>query len=119
MNVDIAGEVLALASDIDTLADDDPVISSLQSAQDLLNHHWTPTLNIIEEETQLDIRIEEHLPIVKQTSHVSAKRQRGRVNRCHKWINQYENKVSKAIAKIESTKQFLKLDKMIVVQTDQ
>ena len=76
-DVDIMGEILAPEDNIDTLADDDPVLQSMQSAQELLNQSWTPSLNSVEEEQEVDIRIKNGDPIVKSTMHVSYKRQRG------------------------------------------
>ena len=84
LDIDIAGELIAPENFISTLADDDPVIQSVQTAQDVLNETWIPSLNSVKEEKEVDIKIELNQPIVKTTLHVSEKRLRGRLSRDRK-----------------------------------
>ena len=99
LDIDIAGELIAPENFISTLADDDPVIQSVQTAQDVLNETWIPSLNSVKEEKEVDIKIELNQPIVKTTLHVSEKRLRGRLSRDRKWRRQYEDKLSSAVTK--------------------
>ena len=94
MDVDLVGELVNTTDDINAIPDDDPVITSLQTAQDTINKSWIPSLNNIIEETEYDIRIENDIPFIKQTSHVSAKRHRGRKHTQIKLQHQYEQKNS-------------------------
>ena len=44
LHVDISGEILAPENDIDILVNDGPLVQLVQSAQDVLNKSWTPSL---------------------------------------------------------------------------
>ena len=77
--------------------DDDPVLNALQASQKVLNSSWVPSLNTIVEESTIDLKIENDIPIVKTTSHVSTKRLRGRQYKNIKLRHWYENKISRAI----------------------
>ena len=91
--VDIAGEIICHDEEISK----DPVISAMQASQNLMNQIWKPNLNTIIEEKDYDIKIEHNVPIVKQTTHVSTKRMKGRVNREMKLLKQHHDRISHAI----------------------
>ena len=95
--IDLIGEVLDSTIETNNLPDDDPVLSTLQSAQDITNQHWTPSLNTVLEENEYDIKIEKGYDPIHHTTHVSNKRQRGRLERNQKLQNQYEAKIASAI----------------------
>ena len=97
-HVDLYGEVMNSAPNVNSLPDDDPILHSLQQAQDVLNQSWSPSLNSVQEETHYDIKIANNQPVVKHTSHVSTKRMRGRIHQQHKLNQQYESKISSAIS---------------------
>ena len=95
--IDLVGEVLDSTIDTNHLADDDPIMRALQSAQDITNQHWTPSLNTIIEENEYDMKIASGMDPIHHTTHVSNKRQRGRSWRNQKLQSQYEAKITSAI----------------------
>ena len=97
IDVDQIGSIMNDNDPNDDNIDDDPVVHSLQEAQEVMNKTWHPSLNTVYEETTIDLRIENGSPIVKSTSHVSTKRLRGRKYRDNKMRNRYEDNISKAI----------------------
>ena len=98
MEIDQAGEIFDNTVNWNNEPDDDPVLSSLQNAQAVMNQAWSPNLNTIIEENEYDMKIVHDLPALKQTSHVSTKRHRGRVSREQKLQHQYEHKIASAIS---------------------
>ena len=100
IDVDQVGQIVTFNdADTNSLADDDPVVKSLMDSQAILNQAWAPSLNTVVEETEIDIKIETNQPIIKQTTHVSTKRLRGRKYKELKLRSQYEDKINSSIAK--------------------
>ena len=97
-DIDLVGEILNTSPDVNTLPDDDPILHSLQQAQDIINQSWSPSLNSVQEENHFDIKIANSEPVIKHTSHVSSKRLRGRLHQRNKLQQQYESKISSAIS---------------------
>ena len=91
--VDEYGEIIL--DDIEEC--EDPIIKHLRQSQDLLNTAWTPNLNRVIEETDVDLKIEEGVIPVITTTHVSSKRYRGRSNKNIKLRKQYEDKIETSI----------------------
>ena len=96
-DIDSIGKVLHSNLDTNHLPDDDPILRSLQSAQDIVNQTWTPALNTVIEENEYDLKIAGGFNAIHHTTHVSNKRLRGRSSRNQKLQSQYEAKITKAI----------------------
>ena len=79
-DIDLVGEILNTSPDVNTLPDDDPILHSLQQAQDIINQSWSPSLNSVQEENYFDIKIANSEPVIKHPSHVSSKHLRGRLH---------------------------------------
>lgn len=94
--MDIAGEIICTD---DRKYQNDPVILAMKASQNLLNQVWTPNLNTIIEEKEFDLKIESEIPIIKQTSHISSKRMKGRMKKDIKLRRHYEKKISDSISK--------------------
>jgi dUTP pyrophosphatase len=94
-DVDEYGEII-----LDEIEDyDDPIIKHLRQSQELLNTAWTPNLNSVIEETEVDLDIESETAPVITTTHVSSKRYRGRVQKDSKLRKLYETKIASSIGR--------------------